>query len=324
MTEARHEPKIHPGKRPGAVFGPLQFDAADPGNPARLEWQRAGLVEPDMEIVRDYRLARLRAELARRDLAGAVLTDPINIRYATDAANMQVWCLHNAVRYVYVATEGPVVLWDFHGCGHVSGHLTRISERRPAISWFWFEAGPTEGDNARRWAAEIADLVRATGGGNMRIGIDKCESRGLAALAAEGVTVHQSQDFAEDARRIKHPEEIKAMRRAVFTAEIGIAEMWRGLRPGLTENQLWSILHQANIARGGEWIETRLLSSGPRTNPWFAECSDRVIEAGDIVAFDTDLIGPYGYCADISRSASTLTCSPSNMKKCARVKGRRF
>jgi Xaa-Pro aminopeptidase len=27
-----------------------------------------------------------------------------------------------------------------------------------------------------------------------------------------------------------------------------------------------------------------------------------VIEAGDLVAFDTDLIGPYGYCADISRT----------------------
>ncbi|MCB0224246.1 MAG: aminopeptidase P family protein, partial [Anaerolineae bacterium] len=50
------------------------------------------------------------------------------------------------------------------------------------------------------------------------------------------------------------------------------------------------------------WIETRLLASGPHTNPWFHECSSRVIEAGDIVAFDTDLIGPYGICADISRT----------------------
>ena len=28
----------------------------------------------------------------------------------------------------------------------------------------------------------------------------------------------------------------------------------------------------------------------------------RVIERGDMVSFDTDLIGPYGYCCDISRS----------------------
>ena len=45
-----------------------------------------------------------------------------------------------------------------------------------------------------------------------------------------------------------------------------------------------------------------MLASGPRTNPWLQEVSERVIEKGDLVAFDTDMIGPYGYCADISRT----------------------
>jgi Xaa-Pro aminopeptidase len=62
------------------------------------------------------------------------------------------------------------------------------------------------------------------------------------------------------------------------------------------------VLHATNIAHGGEWIECCLLSSGPRTNPWFQESSNRVIQAGEIVAFDTDLVGPTGYLADISRS----------------------
>ena len=73
--------------------------------------------------------------------------------------------------------------------------------------------------------------------------------------------------------------------------------MREALRPGITENALWAELHRGNIAGGGEWIECRLLASGPRTNPWFRESSMRVIERGDIVAFDTDLIGPYGYCS---------------------------
>jgi len=30
----------------------------------------------------------------------------------------------------------------------------------------------------------------------------------------------------------------------------------------ITENQLWSILHETNIAHGGEWIECRLLHRG--------------------------------------------------------------
>ena len=43
--------------------------------------------------------------------------------------------------------------------------------------------------------------------------------------------------------------------------------MREALRPGSTENALWAELHRANIVQGGEWIEPRLLSSGPRTNP---------------------------------------------------------
>ena len=65
---------------------------------------------------------------------------------------------------------------------------------------------------------------------------------------------------------------------------------------------MWAALHAGNIKRGGEWIETRLLASGPRTNPWFQECGPRIMAAGDMLAFDTDLVGTYGYCCDISRS----------------------
>ncbi|MBT8423374.1 MAG: M24 family metallopeptidase, partial [Silicimonas sp.] len=62
------------------------------------------------------------------------------------------------------------------------------------------------------------------------------------------------------------------------------------------------VLHAENIRRGGEWIETRLLTSGPRTNPWFLECGPRRLQNNEILAFDTDLIGSYGICIDISRT----------------------
>ena len=296
-----HEPKIDPSRRPvhdltGAI------EVADPGNPALREWSEAGLADPDIDVIRHYRLGRLREQLKARDVAGCLLYDPLNIRYATDTSNMQVWCTHNAVRYCFIATEGPVVLFDFHGCTHLSAGFDTVDETRPATSWFYFGAGPEERSRSRVWAAELADLVRAHGGGNNRLLIDKCDQLGIEALQAEGIDCSSTQSFTERARVIKHAEEIKAMRRAIQTSEVGMREMWRNLRPGITENQLWSILHQANIARGGEWIETRLLASGPRTNPWFQECSDRVIEADDIVSFDTDLVGPYGYCSDISRA----------------------
>lgn len=81
-----------------------------------------------------------------------------------------------------------------------------------------------------------------------------------------------------------------------------MCRMAAACEPGISEIALWAHLHHANIELGGEWIETRLLSSGPRTNPWYQEASARVIESGDVIAFDSDLIGPHGYSADISRS----------------------
>ena len=59
---------------------------------------------------------------------------------------------------------------------------------------------------------------------------------------------------------------------------------------------------------GGDWHDGRMLASGERINPWLQEASQRVVQDGDLVGFDTDMVGPMGYFADISR---TLHCGPS-------------
>ena len=300
MTLPRYRSKIvaAAGRRAGlGSFGDL-----GPGELALAEWRALGLEAPDLEALRAYRLGRLRAELARRDCAGIVVTDPINLRYATDAANMQVWCLHNAARYAFVATEGPIVLFDFHGCAHLAEPLALVDEVRPARAWYYFNSGARVAEHAGLWAAELAELLRAHGGGNRRLAIDKADRAGSVALEALGVDLQDGQEVMEQARAIKSEGEVQAMRCAVAACEAAIGVMQAELRAGMTEQELWALLHAENIKRGGEWIETRLLSSGPRTNPWFQECSSRVIESGDLVAFDTDLIGPYGYCVDISRT----------------------
>ena len=260
------------------------------------------LTDAELSTMRQYRLNRIRAELKQRDYAGILLYDPLNIRYATDTSNMQVWCMHNAVRYCFIPTEGPVTLFDFHGCDHLSEGYETVQEVRSAISWFYFGAGSRVQEKAKRWALEIADLVRTHGRGNRRLAIDKCEPAGITALEAEGMEFFDGQEVTELARRIKSPEELKAMRIAIAANDEAFRRMENMMRPGLTENDVWSVLHQTNIELGGEWIETRLLASGPRTNPWFRESSNRIIESGDLVCLDSDLIGPYGYCADISRS----------------------
>ena len=262
---------------------------------------------PDLSALRAYRLARVRQQLRARDYAGCLLYDPVNIRYACDSRNMAVWTLHNAARYCFVATEGPVVMFDFHNCAHLSDGIETVDEVRPAVSWFYFGAGPRSSEQAGTWAAEIADLVSAHGSGNKRLAVDRCDPPGAAALQKHGIVLENGQETMEQARRIKSPEELACMRASIAVCDLAMARMREAVRPGLTENALWAILNQVNAEHGGEWIETRLLAAGPRTNPWFQECSDREIQPAELVSFDTDMIGPYGYCADISR---TFFCGP--------------
>ena len=90
-------------------------------------------------------------------------------------------------------------------------------------------------------------------------------------------------------------------------AEAAVAAVREAIKPGASENELFAILYHEVIRQGGEFIETRLLSSGQRTNPWFNEASGRRVRPGELVALDTDTIGCYGYFSDFSR---TFRCGP--------------
>src|SRR5260221_1416518 len=135
------------------------------------------------KAIRAYRLGRVRAELAQRGYAAAVLTDPINVRYATGTRNMQVWTLHNAARCAFVPVEGPVVLFDFNNCEHLAADIETVDEVRRAISWYYYAAGPAAEIKADAWAAELADLVQPPGGDNRRVAFDLLNPLGAAAGA---------------------------------------------------------------------------------------------------------------------------------------------
>ena len=49
--------------------------------------------------------------------------------------------LYNPVRYAFVLLEGPVVLFDFHNCEHLSDGIETIDEVRPACGWDYLITG---------------------------------------------------------------------------------------------------------------------------------------------------------------------------------------
>lgn len=262
----------------------------------------------DIEKMRRYRLGRIREQLARQDLAGCVLLTPHSIRYATGLRNCAIYQTHILAGYLFIPTEGPTVLFDSQPGRFTSQDLETIDEARGDVlplSFMWASDRLDEWVNA--WAAQMADLVSEHGGGNRRLAIESAGPRTPRALERLGIDVLDAGDVVETARAIKSPEEVLCINQAVGVAEEGIWRMRHHLRPGMTELELWSHLWQANIEAGGDWMEGRLLSSGDRTNPWQQECSARKIRAGDLVGFDTDMVGPCGYFADISR---VIFCGP--------------
>src|SRR5882724_9400899 len=145
------------------------------------------VAQPEMARLRAYRMGRLQAELRRRDYGGALLYDPVNIRYATGSRNMAVWTLHNPARYAFVPAEGKAVIFDFHNCEHLSAGLETVGEIRPARAWYFFSAGSRGDEVARRWAAEIIELVRERCGANRRLAVDRLDFLGVRLLEAAGL-----------------------------------------------------------------------------------------------------------------------------------------
>ncbi|SLN72027.1 putative peptidase [Roseovarius gaetbuli] len=309
-THFRDTRKIDPTR--GTTLGDNTPNDADrieigPTQLAYREWEAAGLALPDLQAMRRFRWERLTASVVARDYAGVLMFDPLNIRYATDSTNMQLWNTHNPFRAVLVCADGYMVIWDYKNSPFLSTFNPLVREQRSGADLFYFDRGDKVDVAADTFANEVRVLLAEHAPGNKRLAVDKVMLHGLRALQAQGFEVMEGEEVTEKTRAIKGPDEIKAMRCASHACETAVAMMERFAREAVpqgqtSEDDIWAVLHAENIRRGGEWIETRLLTSGPRTNPWFQECGGRIVQNNEIVSFDTDLIGSYGICVDISRS----------------------
>ena len=297
--------KIDPTR--GASLGdgtPNDNDRVEIG-PTQLafaEWAAEGLELPNLD-----RWRRLTQALVERDIGGLLMFDPLNIRYATDTTNMQLWNSHNPFRACLLCADGHMVMWEYKNSPFLVTFNPLVAELRSGASFFYNVNGDHTQADARSFANQVDEVMRAHAGTNRRLAVDKIMIHGLRALESIGFQVLEGEIVTERTRAIKGPDEVLAMRAAHRACEAAIAEMEVFARSqvpkgGVSEDDIWAELHRGNIRRGGEWIETRLLASGPRTNPWFQECGPRIVQPNEIVAFDTDLIGCYGICIDISRT----------------------
>ena len=248
------------------------------------------------------RQGRLNSMMKSMDVSAVLTPDPLNIMYATGSRNMTVWGLMGPSRFLLHFADGPTILFEFNQGEHLSESLPTITEIRTSTG-ITAKKTPHYMANNQKFADEIVDiLAKVQGRDSMTLAVELVDFTFTDALRARGVTLKDAMPVFQYSRMIKQPLELDVMRYAVKQVELATANLEEAIKPGATENEVWSKFHEGLIARDGEFVATRLFQSGVRTFPYFQESSNAVMQAGDLVCFDTDALGVLNYAVDFSRT----------------------
>jgi Xaa-Pro dipeptidase len=283
---------------------------AQPAVDGSTVWDSQALLAHRPALV-SARLQRVRQCMRRAGLPAVLIVDPNNIFYATGARNMMIFCLRAPTRYLLLFAEGPSILFEYMGSEHLADGLSTVDAVRPATAVSWLGSSGRVDEAAKRFAREIADTVRAVDPGIDCLGVDRFHLAALDALRAEGLRLRDADDAFVPARAVKLPIELPYVREALRHVEAGVGRFEAAIHPGRSEAEIWSHLWLELMAKDGQYVSTRLCQSGPRTFPYFQECSHRAVQAGELLALDTDAVGYEGYCADLSRTFLCGDGSPS-------------
>lgn len=269
----------------------------------------------DLAAVRLYRRDRVRGEMAKRGIDALLLSDSINIRYATGTRNMQVFTSRNQPSRYLLLTADRSILFEFTGATHLAEGYETVDEVRASSTASFVAAGAGIADRERAWARAMAATLRELCGAAPVVGVERLNAGTALALAAEDLRLVDAQEPVEMARCIKSDEEMKCVRASLRATEAGVADLRAAIRPGQTEAELWSVLHRSVVAANADYCETRLLNSGARTNPWFQETSSKTIAPNELIALDTDVVGCHGYYSDFSRTFHAGPDRPSDHQR---------
>ena len=259
---------------------------------------------PDIDHARlhEYRMGRIKQQMELYEVDVFIMVNPLSLRYAINYRSYAIFSMHVPCTYLFVSLSADYLLHN------TLDPTVPAKNHRPGHPISHFYGGNDLTLHAEKFADDVVAYLSDIGSTSKRVAIEYVNPSITAALKQRGIDVVDGVLIIENARLIKSADEIECMRWAIQVAEHGAERIKHALKPGVTEHQLWGLLNYVNLVNDGDWHEGRMLASGPRTNPWLQEATDRKIESGDLVGFDTDMVGPFGYCADLSR---TFHCGPA-------------
>lgn len=249
----------------------------------------------DEDALRVERLGRLQTAMRAHGLEALLLFSEPNVRYATGAITMPVWSMSTFTRCAVVPIQGAPILFEHPN----SMHRVAGVDVRPMHAWEFYDEAVTHAD---RFVAEAVDALRELGIRGGPVAVDRLGTPGFLALLGAGITLVDSSPATQEAREVKTPQEIALFRLNGPLVVDALGEFEAALAPGVTERELFAAYAGGVLKRGAEYLATNTVCSGPNTNPWRAEATDRPIDAGDLVYIDTDTVGVGGCFFCVSRT----------------------
>ena len=254
----------------------------------------------DMERLASDRLARLQRAMKSENLAALLLTDFLNIRYATNTVMMLGLRATGIQRFALIPAEGEPLI-----CQRELSRKSQYRSLRFDAYMFAMRPPVATADFVDQTIAGLEQL----GAKGERIGVDFLNLTAIDGLKAAGIALADGWPAINTARAVKTPDELQLIRWTTKAKERGYDLVRQALRDSdPPEDKLSRImldyLMDQGFEAGSEFIsiyDSSLADERPHNEPMGA---DLVVKQGDLVICDATVAGPGGYYSDFARTFS--------------------
>ncbi len=245
------------------------------------------------------RLDRIRAALAEERLDALLVSGPVDDVYGRHSQNrFYVSGFTGSSGFALVTRDRAIMAVDFR--------YTEQAERESTPRGF--EVWKFEG----RWEQWVPALVKHAGLAGSRIGLSAADTT-LGAWErlnkcllempwGRRPTLGTAGRIVEQLRKLKDPEELAGLQRAITTGDRAFERVEAALQPGMTELEVAAAIESAIRDLGGQGVSFETIVAG---GAWSAQphASPRAepIREGEPIIVDMGALQG-GYCSDLTRT----------------------
>ena len=265
----------------------------------------------EMERLTQERLRRLQTAMKRADIGALLLTDFLNLRYATNTVMMLGLRATGIQRFALIPAEGTPLICQ--------RELSRKSSYRSLrFDAYMFTMRPPIA--TEDFVNQAVTGLQQLGIAGERIGVDALNLAAVDGLKDAGIKLVDGWPAINSARVIKTIDEVQLIRWTTKAKEGGYDLVRDALRKSdPPEDKLSRImldyLMDQGFEAGSEFIsiyDSSVADTRPHNEPMGA---DLVVKDGELVICDATVAGPGGYYSDFARTFSRGTPTPETKQR---------